>query len=403
MKVTVNIVALIVLFLVLPSCSSDKESAGDGKETELAARVDDWEFTRDQLQTVIDNLSEVDKLKYDTPGGRAELADKMIEEELYYREGMKMGLDETEFVKKSVADYTRMLVVQEYFTKNIQPLTEPTEEEMIEYYNDNPDRFTRQPIVRAYHIFSRSEEKLLELKERYEKGEKFTELARKYSEDVMTREDGGDLGYFNPGGYIRGVGYSDVISDVCFSMKAGQVSEPVKWKKGWSLIAVTEVRPEVLSPLDEVRDEIRQVFLAQRLDEVKKIAVAKLSKGYEVDNFLAADLKLKTRTPEELWNLAQNSSDSFERLRNYNEIVEKFPDSKYAAQAMFMVGFVNAEELKDFVAADRAFTRVLNEFPDSEVAESAKYMLETMNKPDPEFADPNESGEGDTESSDSDG
>ena len=50
------------------------------------------------------------------------------------------------------------------------------------------------------------------------------------------------------------------------------------------------------------------------------------------------------RTPEELWNLAQNSTDSYQRIRYYEQIVEKFPDNKYAPEALFMIGF--AEELK---------------------------------------------------------
>ena len=142
--------------------------------------------------------------------------------------------------------------------------------------------------------------------------------------------------------------------------------------------------------------------MGKRLNEVKRIVFERLSEDYDVQNFMTDELKLTTRTPEELWNLAQNSSDSYERLRNYQEIVDKFPDSNYASQAMFMVGFVNAEELKDFVAADRAFNRLLNNYPDSEVAESAKYMLETMNKPAPEFIDPNPAARGETDTGDSD-
>jgi outer membrane protein assembly factor BamD (BamD/ComL family) len=50
-----------------------------------------------------------------------------------------------------------------------------------------------------------------------------------------------------------------------------------------------------------------------------------------------------------------------------------------------MVGFVYAEELQDYVEAERAFARVVNLYPDSDVAESAQYMLDTMDEPVPKF------------------
>ena len=67
------------------------------------------------------------------------------------------------------------------------------------------------------------------------------------------------------------------------------------------------------------------------------------------------------------------------------ELVEKYPKSDYAPQALFMVGFVYAEELKDQFMADRTFNRVINEYKDSDVAESAKWMLRNLGKPLPDF------------------
>jgi hypothetical protein len=258
---------------------------------------------------------------------------------------------------------------------------------MQDYYEDHIERFTRQPIARAMHILSKDNpDKLRAYKQMIESGEEtFTTIARKYSEDEFTRAEGGDLGYFNPGGYMRGIGYADEISNAAFEMQVGDVSEPIRWRKGWSIIVLNELRPSVVRPFEEVREDIENIFWVTRKDEIKQTAYEELAKNYQAVNFLADELKLTTRTPEELWNLAQNSSDSWERLRHYEEIVDRYPQSEHAAKAMFMVGFVHAEELKDFPAADRAFTRVLNEYPDSEVAESAKYMLETMNRPSPQF------------------
>jgi parvulin-like peptidyl-prolyl isomerase len=402
MRVRFGFAVLVLSLLVALGCSSDEQASVEQGEEELAAQVDSWTFTRDQLQEVIETLPESDRAKYDTPGGRAELTDAVIQEELYYQEGLKLGLHDEEKIKETLEAYERSLVVAEYFNQNIKPLAHPDDQEMHDFYEENQERFTRQPIARAQHIMSKNDpDKLREFKRMVEEGEeKFTTLAHKYSDDDLTQLDGGALGFFNPGGYMRGIGYSDELSEAAFSLEVGEISEPVKWRKGWSIVVLNELRPAVVRPFDEVRDEIMEVFVVQRIDEIRKVAFDELRKDYHVDNFLAEELKLTTRTPEELWNLAQNSSDSWQRLRHYEEIVQRYPDSDHAAKAMFMIGFVNAEELKDFRAADRAFTRVLNEYPDSEVAESAKYMLETMNKAAPQLEDQQDEGGDDTEDSD---
>jgi len=387
--------------LAITGCSSDKQATSKVAEEELAARVNDWTFTREELRQIIDSLNDLDKLKYDTPGGKAELTDEVIQEELYYQEGLKVGLDEDEMIRDAVEKYERSLVLSQYFDKHIKPLAYPSEQEMHDHYEENIERFTRQPIARAQHIMVRDNpDRLLEFKAMVESGdEKFTTLAHKFSQDITTQTEGGDLGYFNPGGYMRGIGYSDELSNTAFSLEVGQISAPIKWEKGWSILVLTELRPPVVRPFDEVRQEIKDAFWVMRKDKVKQVAFDELSKGYKVDNYLADAFALISRTPEELWNLAQNSQDSYDRLRYYEEVVERYPESEHAAKAQFMIGFVFAEELQDFVSADRAFTRVLNEYPESEVAESAKYMLETMNKPGaPKLGDPDEA-EGDAEDS----
>jgi TolA-binding protein len=98
-------------------------------------------------------------------------------------------------------------------------------------------------------------------------------------------------------------------------------------------------------------------------------------------------MRMTERTPEELWNLAQNSTDSQQRLAYYEQIVSKYGDSEYAPEALFMVGFVYAEELQSAPDADRAFRRVLSEYPNSEVAKTAEWMLNNMGDPLPEFDD----------------
>jgi outer membrane protein assembly factor BamD (BamD/ComL family) len=96
------------------------------------------------------------------------------------------------------------------------------------------------------------------------------------------------------------------------------------------------------------------------------------------------------RGPEELWNFAQTSDDPGDRLRSFREVVDKFPDDEYAPQALFMVGFVLAEEMFDFSTAERTFAELVERYPESEYSDMARWMIENMGKDTPKFEDMDE-------------
>jgi peptidyl-prolyl cis-trans isomerase C len=383
---------LVCALVIVAGCSKEERVSSD-LEGHLAAQVGDWTITLADVDAIVESLPDQQKAKFNTPEGKSELVDMLIEEEIYHQEALRAGFDKDEDIREMVAKYERSLLVTHLFNNVIKPKAAPTEEAVHDFYESNQERYTKQPIVRAQHVFSEDREKLLGYKKQIEDGEPMTTIAHKYSEDEATRADGGNLGFFNPGGYIRGIGYSKELSDAAFSMEKGVVSDPIKWEKGYSILRVNEIRPAELRPYEEVRDEIAEILTQQKLGEVKQAYYDEVKKNYTSTNFLAEEMMLTERTAEELWNLAQTSTDSYQRIRHYEQIVEKYPDSNYAAEALFMIGFVYAEELKSMPDADRALTRVINEYPNSEIAATAEWMLKNLDKPLPEFEDLDELNE----------
>ena len=82
-----------------------------------------------------------------------------------------------------------------------------------------------------------------------------------------------------------------------------------------------------------------------------------------------------------------------DRLNAYREVVTSYPESEYAPQALFMVGFVESEEKKDYDQAEVAFKELLEKYPKSELVSSAQWMLENMRSDKtPEFDLPGDLG-----------
>ncbi len=379
---------VVLSSLVAGGCSKKETAKVAESEEALAARIGDWSITREYVEDYLRRLPEPQRSRFDSPEGRALLTEKLMQEELAYLEAKKSDLLSRPEVKKQLEEATRSILVAAYFNEMVDAKARPSDEEMHDYYDAHQDQYTQLETLRAQHVFSTDKQKLEEIKERVvEGGEKFTTMAHQYSEDPMTKGDGGDLGYFNPGGYIRGVGYSKEFTDALAQMETGQIYGPIKWEKGYSLVRINEKQPAVLRPYDEVREEIADRLSRDKIENVRMEHFTEVQKGYDTHNYLRDEYNKMQRGPEELFNYAQNSNDPQQRIAAFQQIIDKFPQDKYAPQAMFMIGFVYAEELKDYTMADRSFNDVITKYPDTEMAQTARWMLDNLEKPLPKFED----------------
>jgi peptidyl-prolyl cis-trans isomerase SurA len=78
--------------------------------------------------------------------------------------------------------------------------------------------------------------KALSCIEMAKKGADFTELAKKYSEEPGAESSGGNLGYFKRENMVK------PFSDAVFSMKIGEISNPVKTVFGYHIIKLLDIK-----------------------------------------------------------------------------------------------------------------------------------------------------------------
>jgi len=375
-----------IVAVLLYGCSEGEQTAEAPEEDALAASVEDWTITKTYLYEYIAQLPESQRRKYDTHQGRADAADRFIQEELFYREALDEDVEGLDYVQEQLKEARRRILIGAYYREHVESAARPDEQDIHDYYESHQDVYTSLEIARGQHIFSESREKLEEIKERVVVGgEKFTTMAHRYSEDKITQRDGGDLGYFNPGGYIRGIGYEPGFSDSLFVMDLGVVYGPLKRKKGWSLVRINEKRPPELRPYADVRDEIERILIDQHIDEARADVTEQIKQKYETHNYMRDIFHSIQRSPEELFAYAQEATRAQEKIASYQEIVDKFPDDPIAPKAMFMIGFVYAEELTDIPAADKTFARLIQRYPDTDMADQARWMLENLGKDTPSF------------------
>ena len=87
--------------------------------------------------------------------------------------------------------------------------------------------------IKCSHILVKKQSEALRILERLQKREKFGSLAAALSLDTGSAKKNGTLGYFGRGKMVK------PFEDAAFSLRVGQISEPVKTEYGYHIIKRT--------------------------------------------------------------------------------------------------------------------------------------------------------------------
>ncbi|GAB4380147.1 MAG: hypothetical protein Kow0042_30050 [Calditrichia bacterium] len=91
----------------------------------------------------------------------------------------------------------------------------------------------------------------------------------------------------------------------------------------------------------------------------------------------------KKLSEEEYFNLAyqyMGKEEWSEAELNFQKVLDEYPQGEYASKALFMVGFINANYLKNYEKARKYYTEFLNKYPDHDLADDAKYEINNLGK-----------------------
>ncbi len=176
--------------------------------------------------------------------------------------------------------------------QSLAPLVSVSEQEIKDYvnnaankkalddaYTENASRYNKAEEVKASHILITGDDaKALEkVKAIHAKvnAKNFADTAKKETQDPTGKGNGGDLGWFSAGRMVP------EFEKVAFSMKPGEISQPVKTQFGYHIIYVQDKKAAESRTLDSVKEELARLALqktkAQDLDKLLKSEEEKLT------------------------------------------------------------------------------------------------------------------------------
>lgn len=146
------------------------------------------------------------------------------------------------------------LLIQKASLKDIKV----TDKEIKDYYDNY------KPEIKARHILVADEKTAKEVKQKLDSGEKFEDVAKKYSTDTGSAQNGGDLGWF-------GTGQMDPdFEKSAYALKSNEISQPVKSQFGYHIIQKTGEKQK--EPFEKMKTEMKSKVISEKLSSADGVS-----------------------------------------------------------------------------------------------------------------------------------
>ncbi len=200
------------------------------------------------------------------------------EKQFYFNMGMSP--DQEDVVRENIE---AGIAVDKLLREVCGPDPEPDGDALKAYYDENIADYMTAEEVRASHIFKsvqgaedREElfQELCEVRQKLVEGADFLETAKKFSDKPAEEVD---LGFYKRGELM------DEFEVVTFSMKVGEISPVFTMHGSFHVATVTDRKPSVARPFDEIKDEVKEAWVQRERDARIKDYVGKLRAGAEIE------------------------------------------------------------------------------------------------------------------------
>ncbi len=160
-------------------------------------------------------------------------------------------------MKEAAEQIAKKVFIEELIGREI------TEKKLKDRYKEVAKVIENREEVKASHILVKSEEEAKIIQNELKKGASFAKLASEKSV-ANGKEKNGELGYFTTGQMVK------PFEDAAFSMKVGEISNPVKTDLGWHVIKLEDRRKMKMPEYAEVKNRLKAELSGEILQKYLK-------------------------------------------------------------------------------------------------------------------------------------
>ncbi len=315
------------------------------------------------------------------------LMDQFVWADMALKRGMKLDADD----ERQIDALRSQLLATKYMNEVLLPQGSPSREAVEKYYREHQDKFFTPLRVAVRHIKVPTEAEARRIEKLAKEGQSFADLARQYSQDSLTRDLGGALGYVQRDTEVMGIGKDPAFYDLVAGLNPGEIGT-VHLTDGWHVVKAEKREGDKVQTLDQAYDQIVLIlnkdlwpnWYQSQLTEAREETKAK---------FISEAFTKFTGVPnncQRIMEMAGKHPDPDGRIELYRRVAFDFADCDSAPEAQFMIGYLFLTADKKQENAKRAFLRLQQKFGDSDWRKAGDYLLEHLNDDPSQFGSPDE-------------
>ena len=242
---------------------------------EVLAKVDDVTITVGEFQDRINQQSPYVRARYTSMERKKEFLDNLVRFEVLAKEAQRRGLEKDPEVVRTMKQVMIQKLLKDQFDK--QRMEDISDDECKKFYDAHPEMYNKPEEVRVSSILvkdSATAKKVMnDPRIKGVDNQQFRNLVAEYSQDLATKDRGGDLRYFD----AKTKDVPKPIVDAAFALQnIGDVSPPVRTEQGVVILKLTGRRKALVRTFDEVKQQIRNQIYRDKRQEAMETFVKNL-------------------------------------------------------------------------------------------------------------------------------
>ena len=209
-----------------------------------------------------------------TPELEKQVRDELVMREIFQQEAERRGLQASSEYKQQMEFARQSILIRELFADYSKKNVVSDADLQAEYKQLKGQAGDKE--YRARHILVETEDEAKSLITQLKGGAKFDELAKKHSKDPGSGQNGGDLDWAAPAGYVP------EFSQAMTKLEKGKFTDtPVKSQFGWHIIQLDDTRDAQFPSFDEVKPQLSQRLQQTKLAKFRDDLKAKAKTDYK--------------------------------------------------------------------------------------------------------------------------
>ncbi len=331
----------------------------------------------------IDILPKRTQSSLHSEAGLKHYIEELAKADVFYVEALQNGLDKNPVIIKMIDQIERNMALRTIYNTLVVDAIDTGEERVKEYYNENIDQFSTL-AYRKIQTFGfdtkKTATKMRKKVKKLIKKQKDEEINALIKENSVYTSKDGILDHIYNNGIIPGIGKDKVYCDMVWTTKPGKISTIFQnSKEKFVFLRILEDITATATPFEEVKNKVEKTLMRTLSKEKFESVKQELETKYALNKY--PEKMVVKLSAEEYFNkaeAAQKRKRFNDAIFYYDEVIKYHKNDQDDCKAMFMKGFLFAEELKNKEKAIEIFEKFLELYPEGDLTESAQYMLSSL-------------------------